>query len=165
MTPDTFLKNVIDPTLRWLPAIGVVASAGNEARLQLLAIAGQESNWTARVQGGGGPAHGFWQFEGGDMSGTAEVLRVAPRDVQRVCDGLGIVCNRPAVYEELAENDMLACAMARLLLHSDPKPLPELGDEDGGWECYVRNWHPGAPSRERWTSVYATSLNLVRTSA
>lgn len=163
MTPAaTILKTIVDPTLRWLPSIGVVASTGNEARLMLLAIAGQESGWTYRAQIGG-PARGLWQFEGGSMSGTAEVLRVAPQDVKRVCDALYFSCDRPAIYAALAKSDTLACAMARLLLRSDPAPLPELGDEESAWQCYVGNWHPGAPRRDAWIDVYATSLQLVRT--
>lgn len=162
MDPSTFLKTVVDPTLKWLPTIGVVTPAGNKPRAMLMPIAGQESGWTARRQGGGGPARGKWQFEGGSMSGLAEVLRVASKEVKLICQALDIPGDQATLFEALAWNDTLACSLARLLLWSDPAPLPELGDEEGAWQYYLSNWHPGTPHRELWTDVYSTSLNLVK---
>ncbi len=36
---------------------------------------------------------------------------------------------------------------ARLLLWTDAKPLPAIGDEQGAWDYYLRNWRPGKPTR------------------
>jgi hypothetical protein len=161
MTPDVFLKTIIVPTAEWLPTIGVNLDFGDRARVELLAISGIEASWSARVQGGGGPAHGLWQFEGGPMSGTAQVMLHAPSQLGLVCEGLGLAVDRNELYNALIVNDRLACVLARLLLWTDPKPLPALGDEAEGWHCYVRNWHPGAPRPNEWPEIYKRSLAAV----
>lgn len=157
MDPSAFLKTVVDPTLKWLPTIGVRLPINDEARTMPMAIAGQESNWTARRQDGG-PARGRWQFELG--GGVAEVIQKCPSQLGLVCAALDIPFDNRVIFEAMAWNDQLACSMARFLLWQDPRPLPT--NEDDGWEYYIRNWRPGAPHRSLWTGVYATSLNLVK---
>src|SRR5262249_49562675 len=57
-------------------------------------------------------------------------------------------------------SDTLACGFARLLLFTDPYPLPTT--EDAGWDAYCgRLWRPGKPSRERWASSYRAALEAV----
>jgi hypothetical protein len=126
----------------------------------LLAIAGQESGWTHRVQVGG-PAHSFWQFEeGGGVRGV--LSHPATKDkIKSVCAELGVPCEADAVYQAMINNDVLAACMARLLLFTDPAPLPAVGAWHDGWDYYQRNWRPGAPHPEAWLSRYVTAKSLI----
>ena len=67
-----------------------------------------------------------------------------------------------AVNEALASDDVLACAFARLLLFTDPRPLPALGNPQAAWDYYVRNWRPGKPHRDTWDALYAKALATIR---
>ncbi|HSW34192.1 MAG TPA: hypothetical protein VLH36_11330, partial [Steroidobacteraceae bacterium] len=58
-------------------------------------------------------------------------------------------------------DDLLGCAFARLLLYSDPKPLPEPGQIVTSWDYYIRNWRPGKPHRSTWDSLYSDALGAV----
>ena len=49
----------------------------------------------------------------------------------------------------------------RLLLLTDPKPLPVIGDTDGSWEYYLRNWRPGKPHRHTWDDLYGKAFALM----
>ncbi len=52
-----------------------------------------------------------------------------------------------AIWNAIEFDDVLAAGLARLLLWSDPRPLPGLGDEEAAWALYVRTWRPGAYAR------------------
>jgi len=158
MTPDYLLTNSIDPALALLERLsGLVPNA--QARVLVLAIAGQESGWVARRQIGG-PARSFWQFEkGGGVAGLFNVARIR---LQALCSELAVPFNDTDVFEAMAWNDTLAAGMARLLLWSDPAPLPNVGDVNGSWAYYERNWRPGAPHPEVWPARYATAMGLVK---
>lgn len=134
-----------------------------QARAMLLAIGLQESGLTARVQrvagGGKGPARGLLQFERG--GGVVGVLsHPASRDLAlQVCSARKLpAVSSTVVWDELETDDVLAFALGRLLLMTDPKALPALGDEQAAWDCYLRNWRPGQPHRDRWTTNYPTAL-------
>lgn len=157
MTPKYLLLNSIDPALALLGELTAI-KPDPKARLLVLAIAGQESAWAARRQIGG-PARSFWQFEKG--GGVAGLFQVTPRLLETLCAELLIPFNPNDVFEAMAWNDMLAAGMARLLLWSDPKPLPEVGDVQGSWDYYQRNWRPGVPHPEVWAGRYGTSMGLV----
>lgn len=160
MTPGELLRTAIDPALALLQRLAGI-QVSDQARVLLLAIAGQESAWKYRRQIGG-PAHGFWQFEKG--GGVAGVLsHPSSRDkIKLVCAELGVECTTEAVYQAIVDNDVLAACMARLLLWTDPAPLPALGDALGGWGMYIRNWRPGAPHPETWSARYATAFDEVK---
>ena len=158
---DDFLANVIEPGAAWAGSVpGWKPPFDDRAKVLLLAIAGQESAWTERVQSGNGPAHGFWQFE--RAGGVRGVLRMAV--AKAVCARAGIPANETNVWRTMAtpSGDNLAVAFARLLLWSDPKPLPAIGDEQAAYDYYVRNWRPGKPSRERWSVVYPQAVAAVK---
>lgn len=163
MTPDVFLRDIVDPSLKKLADwTGLVVT--DQARVLVIAIAGQESGWSARRQNGG-PARSYWQFEQG--GGVAGLVRVAPVLLSNVCASLDIpfsylTQNSAAVFEAMAWNDTLACCMARLLLWTDPRPLPDVGQQDAAWDYYVRNWRPGAPRPDAWPARYGTALTLVK---
>lgn len=155
----------IDAALALLP----VAMDTPPARLQLLAIGLQESGLTARCQivdgGGRGPARGLWQFErGGGVRGV--LLHDASRYwAHKLCEARSCPPEAYQVWERLEADDVLAAGLARLLLFTDARRLPAVGDIEGAWGCYVRNWRPGKPHRDRWTSNYAQALQHLQQAA
>lgn len=159
LSPDLLLTLFVTPTLKFLERrCGIPVTA--EAEVMVMAIAGQESNWQYRLQQGG-PARSFWQFEsGGGVYGV--VNHASTKDkIKTVCGALLIEPTQSAIYEAMAWNDLLAAAMARLLLFTDPNALPALGDEQGAWDLYLRVWRPGMPHPENWPRVYGMALDLV----
>ena len=160
MDLKTAHREIVGPGLAFLPA----KFDTREARLMMLAIGWQESGFANRVQlprnagGPPGPARGFWQFErGGGVTGVLE--HAASRDLARAaCKTFGIVAEPRPAWSALAISDSLACVFARLLLYTDPHPLPEIGDEEGAWQYYLRNWRPGAPHRDRWSRGYPMAV-------
>lgn len=152
MTPH----NAIAEALALLPAKMNTPAA----RVMLYAIALQESGFKSRVQYGNGPARGFWQFEqGGGVAGVLSHYATA-EFARTVCRSRSVVPVVRDVHAALAEDDTLAAAFARLLLWTDRAPLPVVGDEAGGWACYLRNWRPGKPHADRWAANYAEALRL-----
>lgn len=132
-----------------------------EARVLMLAIALQESNLAHRKQVGG-PAMGLWQFEqGGGVHGVLN--HAASRLYARsVCLLRAVAPNDGDLYRALSHDDLLACAMARLLLWTDTDALPKIGDVEGAWDYYLRNWRPGKPHPETWRSHYLTAVGAIR---
>lgn len=151
--------NLIPAAARLLPGV----SFTDEAKVMLLAIGLQESRFEHRRQIKG-PARGFWQFEAG--GGTAGVLRhAATRALASDITYARLRDSRSAVVNEaLATDDLLACVFARLLLFTDPRPLPALGNPQAAWDYYVRNWRPGKPHRQTWDALYAKALATIRNS-
>lgn len=159
MTPADFLRDIVDPSLTQLSEwTGLVSD--DRARVLVMAIAGQESGWEYRQQIGG-PARSFWQFEQG--GGVAGVLQhPASRDkIRAVCKALNVPCTIADVYAAMAYDDVLGCCMARLLLWTDLRRLPDVGDESGAWGYYASLWRPGMPRPETWSARYDTAVQLV----
>jgi hypothetical protein len=166
--PGEFLRSVIDPALSGLSGIMGRDMASDEARVLLLAIAMQESGLDHRrqINPQGKPiaslARGWWQFERG--GGVAGVLahKSSAEPAKQVCEALQIEpADAATVHEALAWHDHLAVCFARLLLWTDHRPLPDIGDETGAWDCYLRNWRPGKPHRERWSGIYEQAAAVV----
>lgn len=158
MTPDLFFPRIVEPTLQYMagsPSIAIPVS--DAARVLVMTIAGQESRWKARVQVGG-PAHSYWQFE--RYGGVAALFdHPATRlKLGTFCASQDILYDPDVVYEAMIYNDPLACAMARLLLYSDPAPLPVYWDKAAGWQYYLRNWRPGAPHPDVWSSLHDQAM-------
>ena len=155
-TPERVLSAVIMPALLLLPR---PLSTG-EAAVMLLAIGGQESGFRTREQVGG-PAHGLWQFEkGGGVRGVLK-HRNSAAYARTLCEQFEVPATEAAVYWTLTEHDELAAGLARLLLWTDPLPLPAIGDEQGAWDYYERNWRPGRPRRDHWGEHYAAAVKAV----
>lgn len=159
MTPADFLKYILDPGLAFVEHYAGIPLAP-QSRLLMLAIPGQESNWSHRKQIPVAYARSFFQFErGGGVAGVLQHPASASR-IRNVCAALDIPCDVDTVYEVMTWNDTLAVAMARLLLWTDPAALPAVGDRAGAWEYYLRCWRPGAPHPATWPIVYGTSMVL-----
>lgn len=159
-TPETILSDVLAPAAAILPA----RMDTPQARTLLLAICGQEAAFKHRRQIGG-PARGLWQFEKG--GGVVGVLSHAASKsyAVNVCAARDISATSTAVYTALEHDDILAACFARLLLWTDPKPIPmafqDKATEDAMWDYYRRNWRPGKPHPSRWPANYAKALNAV----
>ena len=136
----------------------------DEASVMLLAIGGQESEFETRQQVGG-PARSFWQFErGGGIRGvlTCEATKSYAR---AVCQSRGIMPTVDSVYARMLDDDLLGCAFARLLLYSDPAPLPRIGQQAASWDYYENIWRPGHPRPEKWARNYANALATLKGAA
>lgn len=132
-----------------------------QAEVMLLAIGLQESRFEHRRQIGG-PARGFWQFErGGGVRGVLRHKLTAGISAV-ICADRGVQPNEQDVWVAIERDDVLAAAFARLLLFTDPAPLPALGECAKAWDYYLRTWRPGKPHRRTWDALYAQALEAVR---
>lgn len=122
----------------------------------MLAIGLHESGFKTRRQYGNGPAKGLWQFERG--GGCAAVLtHPASRSyMEHACAEHGIDATPAGLWNALEFDDLLAAKAARMLLWTDPQPIPTTAD--AAWAYYVRNWRPGKPRPQTWASNYAKAL-------
>ena len=170
MTPQEFNDRALNPALSLLPA--VMDSA--QARVMLIAIALQESRLTHRWQvidpkrpDVKGPARGLFQFEKGTRASRGGVwgvfLHQASKDrLAALCKARSVACDPDAIYAALEYDDVLAAGVARLLLWTDPKALPPVGDADAGWALYLRTWRPGKPHPETWPDLYRQAVAQVQ---
>jgi hypothetical protein len=165
MTPEIFLTNVLDPGLTFVAELGGPQPT-DDVRRFLLCIALQESGpmLAARYQNSpstsAGPARGFWQFERG--GGVAGVLNHAASKAlaAQACQALTVAANPAAVWRALEGHDLLAVAFARLLVFTDPHPVPVT--EQAAWTCYCnRLWRPGKPHPETWPTNWRTASGAV----
>ena len=145
-------------------------SGGAPAEAMLISTGLQESDFRVRDQITSGPnvigpATGFWQFE--KAGGVRGVMRhPASRDIARqLASDADVAFAEDAIWRSFVEaaQDELACGFARLLLLTDPQPLPVAvpASEDAAWLCYLRNWRPGAPHRDQWTAHWRTACQTV----
>ena len=155
------VMQAVNEGLRLLPP----AMDSTEARVLMYAIGLQESRFTHRAQvidgGGKGPARGLWQFERG--GGVAGVLRhPASRFwANSVCNARNVPAQPLNTWLALETDDVLAAALARLLLFTDPARLPAVGEQADSWSYYMRNWRPGKPHPRTWPECYETALKAV----
>ncbi|CUJ60349.1 Uncharacterised protein [Achromobacter xylosoxidans] len=162
MTLDSIVSAAINPALALLPA-GMDTPA---ARVMLLAIGLQESRFLHRRQIAG-PARGFWQFEKGTRASRGGVwgvfLHAASKDhLAALCKARSVSCDPDAIYAALEYDDVLAAGVARLLLWTDPKALPAVGDADAAWALYLRTWRPGKPKPDSWPDLYRQAAAQVQ---
>jgi len=153
---DNIIRTAIEPALALLPA--KMDSA--QALVEMLAIGLQESRFIHRAQKTKnpyvkGPARGFWQFErGGGVVGVMN-HRHSKDLAAHVCKARGVVFDSVLVHARLEFDDVLAAAFARLLLYTDPHPLPAVNaSHEEAWQYYIRNWRPGKPHRETWDDFH-----------
>jgi hypothetical protein len=140
-----------------------------KAKQELLTIAKQESNWADRWQvidrnrpNVKGPARGLLQFElGGAVKGVM-THRACRAYARQAVAAAGVAWNAREIWVALETHDDLALALGRVLLLSDPRPLPGIGDVKGAWDCYVRNWRPGKPHPKDWPENYEAAAELIK---
>jgi hypothetical protein len=133
------------------------------ARAMLWAIGRQEGRMHYRRQIGG-PARGLWQFErGGGVRGV--LLHPSSKaHAEALCKARSVEASAAAVYPRLETDDVLACGFARLLLFTDPSPLPApvASSLDAAWAYYIRNWRPGKPHLWTWGEFWKEAVEMVR---
>lgn len=159
MNLNEVITQILNPGLARLP----LSMDSPKARVMLLSIGLQESEFEHRYQvlngGGKGPARGFWQFErGGGVKGVMGHPSTTGH-AHRLCEERGVDWDAATIWAKLESDDILACGFARLLLYSDPKPLPN--DAAGGWDLYARVWRPGKPHPEKWPANYTAALRAM----
>ncbi len=160
MKPETLLRLIIRPTLSELALYDTKQYlTSREAEVLLLAIAIQESSLQHRRQIRG-PARSFWQIEPPTYKDT--LLRYTPllMFVNDLEIGVNTVNTAIDASYAMRYNDALACACARGILRLNPKPLPDVGDEDGAWDYYLESWRPGKPRPGSWHQAYEGSLDM-----
>lgn len=157
MTLDEITAAGIDPALKLLPA----RMDSPEARVMLLTIGLQESRFEYRWQvldrarpNLKGPARGFWEMERGTKASRGGVCGVVLHDASRalskaLCRARGCPFSGWAIWHAIETDDVLAAGFARLLLFTDPRPLPAVDDATAAWDYYVRCWRPGAVERSK----------------
>lgn len=156
MTAKSYVVDVVLPaTLRALPS----KMNSTEACALLVAIALQESGLVFRRQIGG-PARGFWQFEMGGLKGVMTHLATRPI-IEELLRNMQYGLSTQISYDAIEDNDVLACAFARLLLWTNSKPLPKANDAEGAWQYYLFCWRPGAPRRADWTENFSSGWAAV----
>ena len=151
-------RMAVVPAMKLLPA----ELNAQEALVQVHAIAIQESLYLYRVQLNDGPAHSFWQME---RNGGVKGVLKHPASIhmaEGICLARGIKPNPMSVWSTMEYDDVLGAAFARLLLWTDPKALPRLGQENEAWKYYQRNWRPGKPHPDTWPHAYGTALKFIK---
>lgn len=138
------------------------------ARVMLAAIGLQESRFEHRRQLVGsppqptGPAKSFWQGEqGGGMVAGVRTHAATREMAAHVYAARNVPPENRAIWDAIEKDDVLAAALARLLLYSDPRSLPEIGDVEGAWQLYLRTWRPGKPHRATWDALHAQAVREV----
>lgn len=71
-----------------------------------------------------------------------------------LCAARGVEWAATRIWDALQHDDVLAAGLARLLLYSDPGPLPRVSDEAGAWALYLRTWRPGKPHPQTWPGFH-----------
>lgn len=167
-------RTVLRPAMELLPS----RMDSPQSRVMLLTICGQEADFHHRWQvidrarpEVRGPARGLWQFErGGGVRGV--LTHAASRDLAReVCRERGVQPVVGDVFQRLESDDVLAACFARLLLWTDPAPLPPIPAASSAFELYLRTWRPGAYTRgsqpqrvalrRKWDGYYAQAVEAV----
>lgn len=143
------LAHAITPAMCELPPM----PSESAARQMLLTIAGVESGCLHRRQVPVAHAMGLWQFE--RLGGVAGVLqhRATAAHAAAACRRRQIPAAPDEAWRALERDDVLAAIFARLLLLSDPAPLPD--NQVTGRAIYLRTWRPGKPSSpEKWADSW-----------
>lgn len=164
MTPGHLLRAIVRPTLS---AMGS-RYRSPEAEAMLLAIAGQESGLRHRVQvnAAGKPlahlARGLWQFERG--GGVRGVMRHSA--TKEACEAAAKTLlyrfDEAELHRAIADNDGLACTLARLLLWTHPRRLPGFEQAEEAWAQYLAVWRPGKPHAARWPGNWSRAVAAVQ---
>ncbi len=150
--PEEFRRYVIRPVLGRLARCD--ARLGGAASEQLMlgtAIAESELNALAQR---GGPALSMFQIEPATFADIyGRYLRLRPRLLTAV---RAFMFPELAPLEQLAGNQHLACAIARVKYWMSPRPLPAPGNIDAlgaYWKAHYNTSH-GAGRTSRWAYLY-----------
>ena len=154
---NQYPKAAIEEAFQLLP----VKMDSLSARVILAAIGYQESDgYKTRIQYGNGPARSFWQFEKGGIKGVM-LHKASARLAMDICDKRGVDFNSDLIWKAMEADDVLGAAFARLLMYTDPLPLPDNADE--AWDMYAKRlWRPGRPHPDKWANSWAFGLERAK---
>lgn len=138
----------------------------------MLLIAKCESDWTWTAQrlsnGKKGAARGIWQFEKIGIKGVlthAKTKPIAKKLVSDLRKYRGLLPNAPSlqdnvnlIWAEIEYDDVLAAQFARLLLLTDPSPIPAYAYATKLYNYYIANWRPGKPIALKKFVVFANTI-------
>jgi hypothetical protein len=172
MSPERYLTGEIIPALTWLTAQHGRDMGPPEVLVQLLATALHEGDGLkARVQYGPKGSsilkrfgHSMWMFEGGEKAALAGLFASPATGpaLRKACEWLGVEHDHQHVWWCMVGNDKLAAICGRLLLLTDPHPVPMLDDVDESYATYLRCWRPGKPpGPDKWRRVHQRALDAV----
>jgi hypothetical protein len=152
---DLFCITALDPGMRlYARLFDVRRTSGSwdtpEARHQITATFVQESGLRSRRQRGGGPGRGLGQFENGEDSLIADVLKRGWGRTISFEIGLSSIASRDELWRACEYHDVLSVMFARDRLRLDPHPLPAIGERAQKWALYLRTWAPGKPRPDDW---------------
>lgn len=152
----SYPKTAIDQAFQLLP----VKMDSPLARVILAAIGFQESGYQVRIQYGNGPARSYWQFEKGGIKGVM-LHKASARLAMEICEKRGVDFNSELIWKAMETDDVLGAAFARLLMYTDPKPLPD--NQVDAWEMYAKRlWRPGKPHPDKWPASWAFGLERAK---
>lgn len=149
----------IEPALAQLP----FKMGTGVAKVIMVAYGLQESGLLQRVQLGGGPGRGLWQFEPGHPAKGGGVWGVVNHGASKehlmtLCRAHGLPFDAQTIYRQLQHNDILAAGVARLLMWTDRKALPTTQEQ--AWDMYAyRTWCPGRPRPQDWPACWAAAVS------
>ncbi|MEG1454788.1 MAG: hypothetical protein RSC66_04350 [Comamonas sp.] len=156
---NSIVTAAIEPALAQLP----FKMGSGMSKVIMVAYGMQESGLLSRVQLGGGPGRGLWQFEPGHPVKGGGVWGVvnhgaSKEHLMKLCREHGLPFDATAIYRQLQHNDILAAGVARLLIWTDRKALPTT--QDAAWDMYAyRTWCPGKPRPQDWPANWAAAVS------
>lgn len=149
-------KEAIEQAFQLLP----VKMDSPKARVILVAIGCQESGYKTRIQHGNGPARSFWQFEKGGIKGVM-LHKASARLALEISEKRGVDFNSELIWKAMETDDVLGAVFARLLMYTDPFPLPDNAAD--AWEMYAKRlWRPGKPHPDKWPASWAFGLERAK---
>ena len=141
-----------------------------KASAMLIAIALQESDFQHRQQLVGGvrdwwrsltgPAASYWQIERIGIRGVLE-HRKAGHMLRAVLEVLGYPADVETIWSAIRYDNILAVAVARLILWMHPDALPGPAQSHEAWRQHLATWRPGKPKPEKWGACYASAWRIV----
>lgn len=154
-----FLINVIRPALKSLPE----KMRGEEAEIQLLFTALQESELKNRKQMGNGPARSFFQFEKIAIKEVLQNPKTADIARRRCADDF-VSSSEVYDYFGLPAGDILSAIFARLNYWLSPLPMPHPGPRaiDDACGMYLLTWRPGKPQPATFSRNYWIARTVVK---
>jgi hypothetical protein len=156
MTPEQFLQRILIPA-----EIAFPFKASTQSRALLLAIAGQESGWANRAQVPTDYAHSWWMFEREGVEGVMDHPS-SGATLRAFCAEQAIGFDPDIIWAAITWHDGLAYALARLLLWTDPQPLPTVGNVENSWLLYTKLWRPGRPRPTVWATIYEEATDATQ---
>lgn len=134
--------------------------ASKDAIVLLLIIGYVESGYATRLQVNG-PAKGFWQCE---IESVVNLFNETffVQTLPTLASHFNVECNALSFFDQLPENDQLACCVARMNLETNPLQLPPAGAVLDSYQYYLNTWRPGKPSKTRWINSYKRVIDYVK---